>query len=111
MIFLNISHKYMKEFLFLLKNIVSGKSVIRSTLNFRLQQEYLQGRILDLGSGGSDRYSSFIPRAEDSEYELFDAKKGNAVDFEIDPLPYADKTYDTVMLLNVLSTCLIVVLF
>lgn len=93
----------MKEFLFLLKNITLGKSVIRSTLNFRLLQESLKGKILDLGSGGSDRYSSLIPRVQDSVYELFDAKKGNAVDFEINPLPYADDTYHTVLLLNVLE--------
>jgi SAM-dependent methyltransferase len=93
----------MKEFLFLLKNIIYGKSVIRSTLNFRLFQENLQGKILDLGSGGSDRYSILIPRTRDSVYELFDAKKGNAVDFETDPLPYANSTYDTVLLLNVLE--------
>lgn len=93
----------MKEFLFLLKNIAEGKSVIRSTLNFRLKKEFLSGKILDLGSGGSDRYSSLIPRTKNSVYELFDAKKGNVIDFEKDKLPYREDVYDTVMLLNVLE--------
>jgi len=93
----------MKDFLFLINEIAHGKSLIRSTLNFRLKKEYLRGKILDLGSGGSDRYSTFIPRETTSTYELFDVKKGAVVDFEKDALPYEAHTYDTVLLFNVLE--------
>ncbi len=93
----------MKDFLFLINEIAKGKSAIRGTLNFRLKDEFLSGRILDLGSGGSDRYSAFIPRTEDSTYELIDIKKGAQVNFEIDRLSYEDETFDTVILLNVLE--------
>ncbi|MFM2381267.1 MAG: hypothetical protein RLZZ76_34 [Candidatus Parcubacteria bacterium] len=93
----------MKDFLFLITEIAKGKSAIRSTLNFRLRDEFLSGRILDLGSGGSDRYSTFIPREKDSTYELLDIKKGAQINFESDSLPYADDTFDTIILLNVLE--------
>lgn len=93
----------MKDFFFLVTEIAKGKSAIRATLNYRLKEEFLKGKILDLGSGGSDRYSSYIPREEDSVYELFDMKKGIAVDFEKDVLPYVNDVYDTVVLLNVLE--------
>ncbi len=91
------------SFIFLCREIVSGKSVVRSYLNLRLRTERLRGRILDLGSGGSDRYSSFIPKEEDAVYELFDVKQGTIVDFESDTLPRKDALYDTVLLLNVLE--------
>ena len=94
----------MNDFLFLLKEVASRKSLLRATLNYRLKEEFLEGRILDLGSGGDDRYSTFIPRSKDSVYELFDVKKGEVqVDFESDRLPYETGTYDTILLLNVLE--------
>ena len=93
----------MNDFLFLTKEIWNGKSVLRATLNFRLRQEFLRGIILDLGSGGSDRYSTTILREDTSTYELFDVKQGVVVDFEKDALPYGDSVYDTVLLFNVLE--------
>jgi SAM-dependent methyltransferase len=93
----------MNDFLFLMSEIAKGKSAIRSTLNARLKREFLKGKILDLGSGGSDRYSTFISREEASTYELMDIKKGATVNFETDVLPYSSGSYDTVILLNVLE--------
>jgi SAM-dependent methyltransferase len=93
----------MKDFLFLTREIWEGKSLLRATLNARLQQEFLEGKILDLGSGGSDRYSTTIPRHISSSYELFDVKQGVVVDFEQDRLPYTDSAYDTILLFNVLE--------
>lgn len=93
----------MSNFIFLLKETWQGKSAIRSFLNLRLRSELLTGKILDLGSGGSDRYSETIPQAEGAEYQLFDLKKGQKVDFESDRLPYEDKSLDTVLLFNVLE--------
>lgn len=94
----------MNDFIFLLKEVYRGKSLLRATLNYRLKEEFLVGRILDLGSGGDDRYSTYIPRSKDSVYELFDVKQGEKqVDFESDRLPYETGIYDTVLLLNVLE--------
>lgn len=93
----------MNDFLFLTKEILKGNSLLRATLNFRLRKEFLQGKILDLGSGGSDRYSTSIPRGDSSTYEMFDVKQGVVVDFEKDALPYGDSVYDTVLLFNVLE--------
>ena len=95
---------YMNDFFFLLKEVCRGKSLLRATLNYRLKKEFLEGHILDLGSGGDDRYSSYIPRSKDSTYSLFDVKQGEKhVDFETDTLPYETASYQTVLLLNVLE--------
>ncbi len=93
----------MKDFLFLLKEISRRKSLIRATLNARLKTDFLKGKILDLGSGGADLYSSFIPRDKDSSYELLDLQRGATVNFESDTLPYENNIYDTVLFLNVLE--------
>ncbi len=93
----------MKKFLFVISKIFSGKGVTRSFLDYRLIQEFLNGKILDLGSGSSDRYSKIIPKTKDSEYVLFDVKVGEEIDFEKDRLNYDDNTFDTVLLLNVLE--------
>jgi SAM-dependent methyltransferase len=91
------------DYFFIARALFQGKSIIRATLNKRLMNETLSGSILDLGSGGSDRYSGMIPRTQDSSYALFDIKKGMAIDFEKDALPYESGTYDVVILLNVLE--------
>jgi len=93
----------MSNYLFVCRAVFAGKSLIRATLDLRLLRERLSGNILDLGSGGSDRYSDFIPREPDSKYELFDVKNGAVVDFEKDALNYNDNQFDTVILLNVLE--------
>ncbi len=93
----------MNEFLFLMRAIASGKSIIRSVLDYRLKRETLEGRIIDLGAGKKDMYGAFIPKAKDSTYELMDLKQGATINFEIDRLPYADFSFDTVLLLNVLE--------
>lgn len=93
----------MNSFWYFLQGLWNKQSPIRITLNERLFSEVLQGRILDLGSGGSDRYSKLIPQANGASYELFDMKQGKQVNFEIDSLPYEAGMFDTVLLLNVLE--------
>lgn len=93
----------MKKFLFLIKETWRGESITRAFLNYRLLHEKLHGKIFDLGSGGGDRYSDRIPRTEDSEYILFDQKKGEVIDFECDQFLITDREFDTVLLLNVLE--------
>lgn len=93
----------MSEFLFLARQIAKGKSVIRATLNYRLNKEMLAGKVIDLGAGSNDQYTDPIPVAHGVEIEHVDQKRGTFVDFETDRLPYENETYDIVLLLNVLE--------
>lgn len=88
---------------FLCSEISKNKSVIRAFLNLRLSNEYLKGKTIDVGGGGGDSYISFVKRDKDVTFETFDLKVGKQVDFEKDPLPARDATYDTVVFLNVME--------
>jgi len=92
-----------KKFLFVLKEILQGKSILRSYLDFSLLNIELRGRTIDVGGGSGEGYVSFVKRAEGTVFETFDIKNGNFVDFEKDQLPAADNTYDTVLFLNVME--------
>lgn len=93
----------MNEFQFLAKQIGKGKSLIRATLNYRLNRELLQGKTIDLGAGADDQYTEDIPVAKEVRIEHIDQKRGAYIDFEKDRLPYENGVYDTVLLLNVLE--------
>lgn len=93
----------MKEFLFLLASISKGSSITRGILNFHLKGTMLKGKILDLGSGGQDLYSKYIPHEAGSTFELLDIKQGSSINFESDTLPFDTKSYDVILLLNVLE--------
>lgn len=93
----------MSRFIFTSKEIWKGKSVTRAFLNYRLQKETLQGRVIDIGGGKSADYISFMNRAEGIEFKTFDVKSGEKIDFEKDALPAKEDSYDTVMFLNVME--------
>lgn len=93
----------MKDYIFFLKEIVRGKSVLRSLLNVRLSQEVLEGKTIDIGAGKNVDYISFVEKKDDVEFLGFDIKTGASVDFECDRLPADDGYYDTVLFLNVME--------
>lgn len=90
-------------FLFMCKSLWQGDSPTRALLDYRLHKERVKGQILDLGSGGKDRYSTTIPKDNNACFVLLDLKKGDKVDFETDSLPIENDRFDTVLLLNVLE--------
>jgi SAM-dependent methyltransferase len=93
----------MSKFSFVCREIWRGNSVTRAFLNYRLQQEVLQGEVIDIGGGKSADYLSFMNRAEGVEFRTFDVKAGEKIDFENDTLPANDGAYDTVLFLNVME--------
>jgi SAM-dependent methyltransferase len=93
----------MSKFGFLSEEIGKGKSLIRATLNYRLQEILLSGKVMDLGAGANDQFTDPIPTGEGVVIEHVDQKQGSFLDFEKDSLPYGDGVYDTVLLLNVLE--------
>lgn len=93
----------MPGFFFISRHLLSGKTLVRTVLDYRLQSETLQGKVLDLGSGGSDQYTKFIPRDDSVEIVHIDQKRGDVTDFEKDRLPVEDGAIDTILFLNVLE--------
>lgn len=93
----------MKKFIFLIREISKGKSVIRAYLNFHLLEVELKGKTIDIGGGRGEGYVSFMRRTADVTFETFDIKAGNNVDFESDNLPATDGLYETVLFLNVME--------
>lgn len=74
---------------------------MRAYMNTRLASVRFVGRILDVGGGRDTRYLSFHPDV--IRVETLDAKAGHSINFEADPLPMDDGSYDTVLLFNVLE--------
>lgn len=93
----------MKDFIFTVRQILSGNSVTRSFLNLRLSKDALFGKVMDIGGGHNPDYISFMKRDSSVEYVNFDVKTGALIDFEKDRLPAIDGTYDTVLFLNVME--------
>ena len=73
-------------------------------LNYRLSQETLRGKTIDIGGGKNADYISFMATDDSFELTTFDIKAGQAdVNFETDRLPAQDGSYDTVLFLNVME--------
>lgn len=93
----------MKDFIFIIRQILSGKSVTRSFLNLRLSRDVIAGKVMDIGGGHNPDYISVMQRESSVEYVSFDVKTGAQIDFEKDSLPAIDGAYDTVLFLNVME--------
>jgi SAM-dependent methyltransferase len=93
----------MPSFITIFRGLANGKSLLRIYLNHRLLDAPLEGRVLDIGRGGDGTYLDFLPARPGRTIEPVDPKIGSAIDFERDTFPYADDTFDGVLLLNVLE--------
>lgn len=102
-ILLLLNIEVMNKFVFLIKQITAGKSILRSYLDYSLLSIELRGKTIDIGGGSGSGYVSFVKRSSDVVFETFDLKAGQQVDFEKDNLPALDNSYDTVLFLNVME--------
>lgn len=94
----------MKEYIFIAKELLKGRSLLRAYLNLRLTEETLRGDTINVGGGsGHEYYELPIPRADDVTFKNLDVKTGETIDFERDHLPAATGQYDTVLFLNVME--------
>lgn len=92
----------------LAKEIWKGKSLGRSLVNLRLAEKdiILSGKILDLGSTGKASYLRFLKSGEATFLRLDIEKKDDVdyqIDFEQDPLPFADNSVDHILVFNLLE--------
>jgi SAM-dependent methyltransferase len=76
-----------------------SESIYRILMNKELNKASagLSGRALDLASGHSPSYRKYLP--EELEFTSADIKTG--IDFN-KPLPFGDKTFDTIFFINAL---------
>lgn len=75
---------------------------MRTLLNYEVTHHTLHGRVLDVGSGENPSYYRYFKRAPGMELLKSDMRLA-PVDFEKDPLPYADASADQALLFNVLE--------
>lgn len=88
------------------KEILKGKTLARSLMNFELSKFRLSGKVLDLGAGKNPSYMRFFKKSEDFELVNLDlhANKDNIrLNLEKDKLPYDDYSIDQALLLNLLE--------
>lgn len=93
----------MKQFFFISREIFVGNSIIRAFLNYRLSNDTLSGKTIDIGGGKNPDYLSFMKRQNGTQLVSFDIKTGAMTDFEKDRLPAEDGAFDTVLFLNVME--------
>lgn len=93
----------MSKFSFVIKRLWKGESVTRAYLNFRLSKDILKGKTIDIGGGKSADYISFMETSKDIDFQTFDVKFGQSIDFEKDSLPSTNNSYETVLFLNVME--------
>lgn len=94
----------MKELIFICKELLNNKSVLRAYLNWYLKEYEVDGKTIDIGGGGgSSTYLEHVKRGSAVEIINFDPKIGTPLDFEKDRLPVEDGFYDTVLFLNVME--------
>lgn len=89
-------------FFFILRQILKGKSLMRALLNYEAREHRLFGVVLDVGGGGNPSYLRFFRKAPDARIITLDMRL-SPVDFERDPLPYAEASVEQVVLCNVLE--------
>lgn len=89
-------------FLFIVGHILRGKSLMRTLLNYEVTHHTLHGKVLDVGSGENPSYYRYFKKAPGAEVLKSDMRLA-PVDFEKDPLPYADASADQALLCNVLE--------
>ena len=94
-------------FLKIVKQILKGKSLLRTLMNLSLTEYYLRGKVLDVGGGSSPSYFKFIKNNTGAKIEGIDLKYTNhsdrPIDFESDELPYGDNAFNQVLMFNILE--------
>lgn len=87
------------------KNILKGKTLLRSMMNISLlEYEIKNGIVLDIGGGKNPSYFSFLKKNKEATIVNFDKKySGENIDFEKDRIPYDDNSVDQVLMFNILE--------
>lgn len=90
----------------ILKEILKGKSLLRTLMNLELRNYKLEGKVLDIGGGKNPSYFNFLQKSGKVEVINAELEKGEgrvALDLEKDDLPFTDSSIDQVLMFNILE--------
>lgn len=93
-------------FLKVIKEILKGKSLLRTLMNLELKNYKLEGRVLDIGGGKDPSYFNFLQKSGKVEVINAELEKGEgrvAIDLEKDNLPFIDSSIDRALMFNILE--------
>ncbi|MDB5224834.1 MAG: hypothetical protein JWO43_456 [Candidatus Adlerbacteria bacterium] len=85
-----------------LKKLYQGDTIARVMMNVGLSRYTVQGVVVDIGGGRDPDYFDYMHAEDNVRIEPVDGSISN-IDFEVDPLPYADNAADTVLMCNILE--------
>lgn len=92
----------MRKTLHILYKLYVGQTLARIHMNLAFANHSLRGEVLDVGGGRNPDYFSYFQKEHMTSLRSIDGSS-HQIDFETDPLPFADKSIDTVILSNVLE--------
>jgi len=90
----------------ILKEILRGKSLLRTLMNLEFKNYKLEGKVLDIGGGKNPSYFKFLQKLGKVEIINAELEKGEgrvAIDLEKDNLPFTDSSIDQVLMFNILE--------
>lgn len=97
----------MKIFFFICGQLLKGKSLLRSLMNYELSFYTLEGVVVDIGGGINPSYYQFFKKANNLIIKNIDLKEGaesgRAIDLEKSRLPFEDASTDQALLFNILE--------
>lgn len=88
--------------MFILKKLYAGQSMLRISMNLGFRTHSLSGLVVDVGGGHEPDYFEYLDMSNASSIVPVDGSF-SGIDFEKDPLPFADASVDSVLCANVLE--------
>lgn len=85
-----------------LSKLYAGHSIARILMNTGLAQKTIAGLVVDVGGARHPDYFDYLQSSHDTRIEPLDGML-SGINFETDPLPYADGAVDTVLMCNLLE--------
>lgn len=90
-------------FIAIAKEILKGKTLIRTLMNLELKNYTLSGHVLDIGGGNNPSYLRFFKKADGLQFTSIDLAADKKIDLEKELIPYEANSVDQVLLFNILE--------
>jgi len=87
--------------------LLKGKSLLRSLMNYKLKDYELRGEVVDIGGGINPSYYQYLKIDKNAIIRSVDLVEGDdnrkIINLEKDPLPFNESSIDQVLLFNILE--------
>jgi len=87
--------------------LLKGKSLLRSLMNYKLKDYELKGEVVDIGGGINPSYYQYLKIDKNAIIRSVDLVEGDdnrkIINLEKDPLPFNESSIDQVLLFNILE--------